>query len=246
MGEMPKRAMVLAAGLGTRMRPITLTVPKPLITVGGQPMLDHVLDRLAQAGVEEAVVNTHWLAGKIDAHLSARTAPAPRITRSHEEEVLETGGGIRHALPLLGDAPFFTINADIVWLDGPVPALKRLAQAWDPAKMDCLLLVTPTASAIGYDGRGDFHMDPDGLLSSRVEGEVSPFVMAGVAIMKPELFHDRPAGAFSQSLIWREAEAAGRLYGLRHDGNWYHVGTPDAVPLVDAHLRDPAGREVVP
>ncbi|WP_029011607.1 nucleotidyltransferase family protein [Niveispirillum irakense] len=246
MGDMPKRAMVLAAGLGMRMRPITLTVPKPLIAVGGQPMLDHVLDRLAQAGVEEAVVNTHWLADKINAHLAARTAPAPRITCSHEKEVLETGGGIRNALPLLGDAPFFTINADIVWLDGPVPALTRLAQAWDPAKMDCLLLVTPTATAIGYDGRGDFHMDPDGLLSSRVEGEVSPFVMAGVAIMKPELFHDRPAGAFSQSVIWREAEAAGRLYGLRHDGNWYHVGTPDAVPLVDAHLRDPAGREVVP
>ena len=246
MGEMPKRAMVLAAGLGMRMRPITLTVPKPLIAVGGQPMLDHVLDRLARAGVEEAVVNTHWLAGKIDAHLAARKAPAPRITCSHEEEVLETGGGIRQALPLLGDAPFFTINADIVWLDGPVPALKRLAQAWDPAKMDCLLLVTSTATAIGYDGRGDFHMDPDGLLSSRMEGEVSPFVMAGVAIMKPELFHNRPAGAFSQSVIWREAEEAGRLYGLRHDGNWYHVGTPDAVPLVDAHLRDPAGREVVP
>lgn len=246
MEFMPKRAMVLAAGLGMRMRPITLTTPKPLVAVGGKPMLDHALDRLADAGVAEAVVNAHWLADKIADHLAARRQPAPRITLSREADVLETGGGVRHALPLLGDAPFFTINADIVWLDGPVPALRRLAQAWDPDKMDCLLLVTPTATAVGYHGRGDYHMDPDGVLTSRVEGEVSPFVMAGIAIMKPDLFADRPDGAFSQSLIWREAEAAGRLYGVRHDGNWYHVGTPDAVPLVDAHLREPLGREVVP
>lgn len=246
MSFMPRRAMVLAAGLGLRMRPITLETPKPLIPVGGRTLLDHALDRLEAVGVQEAVVNAHWLADKIAAHLEAHPRRHLKLTLSREEAPLETGGGVRHALPLLGDEPFFVINADIVWLDGPVPALKRMADAWNPDLMDSLLLVTPTPSAIGYDGRGDYQMDPDGRLSRRPDLEVSPFVMAGVSIMTAAQFQDVPDGAFSNLLLWRRAEEAGRLYGLRHEGNWYHVGTPAAVPLVDGHLAAPAGREVVP
>lgn len=246
MSFMPKRAMVLAAGLGLRMRPITLETPKPLISVGGRTLLDHALDRLEAAGVEEAVVNAHWLADKIEAHLDANPRRNLKLTLSREDVQLETGGGVKHALALLGDDPFFVVNADIVWLDGPVPALKRLAAAWNPDLMDSLLLVTPTASAIGYDGRGDYQMDPDGRLSTRPDMEVSPFVMAGVSIMTAAQYADTPTGAFSNLLLWRRAEAAGRLYGVRHEGNWYHVGTPAAVPQVDAHLAAPASREVVP
>lgn len=246
MSFMPKRAMVLAAGLGLRMRPITLETPKPLIAVGGRTMLDHALDRLEAAGVEEAVVNAHWLADKIEAHLAANPRRRLKLTLSREETPLETGGGVRQALPLLGDDPFFVVNADIVWLDGPAPALRRLADAWKPAIMDSLLLVTPTAGAVGYDGRGDYQMDPDGRLSQRPDLDVAPFVMAGVSIMTAAQFADTPDGAFSNLLLWRRAEARGRLYGVRHEGNWYHVGTPPSVPLVEAHLRAPATREVVP
>jgi len=246
MSFMPKRAMVLAAGLGLRMRPITLEKPKPLVTVGGRTMLDHALDRLEAVGVEEAVVNAHWLADKIEAHLAANPRRHLKLTLSREETQLETGGGVKQALPLLGDDPFFVVNADIVWLDGPVPALKRLADAWNPAVMDSLLLVTPTPSAIGYDGRGDYLMDPDGRLSQRPDLEVSPFVMAGVSIMTATQFAETPDGAFSNLLLWQRAEEAGRLFGVRHEGNWYHVGTPNAVPLVDSHLQAPASREVVP
>lgn len=246
MSFMPKRAMVLAAGLGLRMRPVTLETPKPLVTVGGRTMLDHALDRLEAVGVEEAVVNAHWLADKIAAHLEANPRRNLKLTLSREEVPLETGGGVKHALPLLGDDPFFVVNADIVWLDGPVPALKRLADTWDPAVMDSLLLVTPTPFAIGYEGRGDYQMDPDGRLSQRPDLEVAPFVMAGVSIMTKANYADTPDGAFSNLLLWQRAEAAGRLFGVRHEGNWYHVGTPAAIPLVDTHLAAPASREVVP
>lgn len=246
MSFMPKRAMVLAAGLGLRMRPITLETPKPLVTVGGRTMLDHALDRLEAVGVEEAVVNAHWLADKIAAHLDANPRRKLKLTLSREDTQLETGGGVKNALPLLGDDPFFVVNADIVWLDGPVPALKRLADSWNPAVMDSLLLVTPTPIAIGYEGRGDYQMDPDGRLTHRPDLEVAPFVMAGVSIMTAAQFTDTPDGAFSNLLLWQRAEAAGRLFGVRHEGNWYHVGTPAAIPLVDTHLAAPASREVVP
>lgn len=246
MSSMPKRAMVLAAGLGLRMRPITLDLPKPLVRVGGRTLLDHALDRLEAAGVEEVVVNAHWLADKIASHLESNPRADLKITLSREDTQLETGGGVRHALPLLGDGPFFVVNADIVWLDGPVPALRRLADAWNPDVMDALLLVTPTATSIGYDGRGDYQMDPDGRLTQGGPADVSPFVMAGVSIMTAACYADAPDGAFSNLALWQRAEAAGRLYGVRHEGNWYHVGTPAAVPLVDSHLRDPASREVHP
>ncbi|MFM2043592.1 MAG: hypothetical protein RLY86_2168 [Pseudomonadota bacterium] len=246
--QMPTRAMVLAAGLGLRMRPLTEHTPKPLIRVGGQSMLDHALDRLADAGVERAVVNTHWLPDQVAARLAARSAEGrgPETVESHEPVLLETAGGIRHALPLLGEEPIFTVNADIVWLDGPVPALTRLARAWDPDRMDALLLLAATVWSVGYDGDGDFHMDPAGRLTWRSSRQLAPFVFAGVQIVKPGLFRDIPDGPQSSRIIWKRAEAAGRLYGLRHDGPWYHVGTPDAVAPVDDQLRQPAVRWVEP
>ncbi|AWK87770.1 nucleotidyltransferase family protein [Azospirillum thermophilum] len=235
----PSVAMVLAAGLGKRMRPLTNGRPKPLIPVRGRAMLDHALDRLAEAGVPTAVVNSHYLGGMIERHLAdrLRERPAPAILHSPEAEPLETGGGVKHALPLLGTAPVYTINADIFWLDGPVPALKRLAGHWDAERMDALLLLMATTRAVGYDGPGDFHMDPLGGLSRRRQGEVAPFVFAGLQIVKPELFAaDTPDGAFSTNLIWDRAAAAGRLHGLAHDGDWFHIGTPDGLAEAEALL----------
>jgi N-acetyl-alpha-D-muramate 1-phosphate uridylyltransferase len=237
----PVRAMVLAAGKGLRLRPITLSRPKPLVEVGGQTMLDGVLDRLAEAGAAEAVVNAHYLGQMIESHLQGRTRP--RIHLSHEEALLETGGGVKKALPLLGEEPFFVINGDILWRDGKVPALRRLAEAWDGARMDALLLLQPTATAVGYEGLGDFVMDQLGRLRRREEGEVAPFLFAGLQILSPGLFAGTPDGPFSLNLIYDRALAAGRLYGLRHDGAWYHVGTPEDLQRVEAALA-PGGEQV--
>ncbi|MFD1624917.1 nucleotidyltransferase family protein [Azospirillum griseum] len=226
--SVPTTAMVLAAGLGLRMRPLTLDRPKPLIPILGKPLLDHALDRLADAGVERAVVNNHYLGGMIVDHLADRRTPA--IVHSPEDRQLETGGGIKQALPLLGTAPILTVNADILWLDGPTPALRRLARFWDPERMDALLLMMATTKSAGYDGPGDYHMDPLGRLTRRAERELAPFVFAGVQIVKPELFaRDTPDGAFSTNRIWDRAQEAGRLYGIAHDGLWYHIGTPDGL-----------------
>lgn len=241
----PKRAMVLAAGLGLRMRPITLTTPKPLIPVGGQPMLDHALDRLADSGVDLAVVNTHWLGDAIATHLQGRRR-GPRTLISHEPDLLETAGGIVQALPHLGDDPFYVVNSDIIWLDGPVPALTRMARLWDPDRMDVLLLLMPTVWAVGYDGTGDYHLDPLGRCRYRKPHELAPFIAAGVSIAKPELYQGLAPGKRGNLEIWKRAEADGRLFGVRHDGAWYHVGTPDAIPEVDAQLRAPAVRWVEP
>ncbi|HYG89713.1 MAG TPA: nucleotidyltransferase family protein [Azospirillum sp.] len=224
---MPRKAMVLAAGLGLRMRPLTLERPKPLINVGGKPMLDHALDRLQDVGVETAVVNAHYRGEMLAEHLKSRKKP--KIVVSHEEELLETGGGVKKALPKLGPEPFFVVNADILWLDGPTKALKRVADHWDPETMDALLLLMSTTRAVGYEGRGDFHMDPLGCLTRRAEGEIAPFVFAGVQIIKPELFKDTPEGAFSTNLVWNRVQESGRLYGLAHDGAWFHVGSPAAL-----------------
>lgn len=233
--SVPRRAMVLAAGMGMRMRPLTLTRPKPLVMVGGSTLLDHALDRLAAVGVERAVVNTHYLGDMIADHLAGRDQPA--ITLSPEEELLDTGGGVRQALPHLGDQPFYVVNADILWLDGPSPALARLAAAWNPAVMDALLLLMPIVAAVGYEGSGDYHLDADGVARYRDADEPAPFVYAGVQIIKPELYADAPGGPFSNLALWRKAEAAGRLHGLRHDGVWFHVGTPEAVRDVNAQLQ---------
>jgi MurNAc alpha-1-phosphate uridylyltransferase len=228
--------MVLSAGLGTRMRPLTERMPKPLVEVAGKPLIDHVLDRLAQAGVTRAVVNVHHFAEQIEHHLAARKTP--RIVISDERGVLlGTGGAVVRALPLLGDAPFFHINSDTIWVDGVTPNLTRLAENFDPAAMDALLLLAPATGSIGYAGRGDFSMAPDGRLRRRGEREVVPFVYAGAAILAPALFKDAPAGEFPLTDLFARAAEAGRLYGLRLEGLWMHVGTPDAIALAETAIR---------
>jgi len=232
MSVKPAKAMVLAAGLGLRMRPLTEQMPKPLIQVAGRTLLDHVLDKLGDAGVKEAIVNVHYLPDQIIDHVAGRTKP--RVTISDERgQVLGTGGGVVKALPLLGKAPFFHVNADTLWIDGVRPNLARLAETFDPARMDILLLMAPTASSIGYEGRGDYAMLPDGALRKRREHQVVPFVYAGAAIMSPSLFVRAPKGEFSLTKIFDAANEQERLFGLRLDGMWMHVGTPDAVQAAE-------------
>ena len=232
MSTRPKTAMVLAAGLGERMRPLTASLPKPLVEVAGKPLIEYGLDRLADAGVETAVVNVHYLADAIEKRLAGWRKP--RIVFSDERaQLLGTGGGVMKALPLLGDEPFFHLNSDSIWLDGVKPNLDRLAAAFDPARMDILLLLAPTAGSIGYAGRGDYGMRSNGTLERRPEREVAPFVYAGVALISPHLFAGAPAGAFSLATLFDRAQEAGRLHGIRLEGVWMHVGTPDAIALAE-------------
>ena len=228
MSVTPDKAMDLAAGLGVRMRPLTDHMPKPLVHVAGQPLLDHVLDKLAGVGVSEAVVNVHYLPDQIIEHTAKRSRPQIIIS-DERDEVLGTGGAIVKALPLLGKAPFFLLNADTMWIDGVRPNLARLAETFDPDRMDILLLMAPTTSSIGYGGRGDYAMLPDGALRKRKEHQVVPFVYAGAAIMSPSLFAGAPSGEFSLTKMFDQANEQERLFGLRLDGVWMHVGTPDAV-----------------
>jgi N-acetyl-alpha-D-muramate 1-phosphate uridylyltransferase len=232
----PRRAMILAAGLGTRMRPLTDTLPKPLVKVAGRPLIDHVLDRLAEAGVECVVVNVHHLADQMQRHLAQRKQP--QIVISDERGLLlGTGGGVKKALPELGDAPFFHINSDTIWIDGVKPNLARLADAFDPAAMDALLLLAPTNGSIGYSGRGDFAMAADGQLRKRAEQEVAPFVYAGAAILSPALFKSTPEGELSLTTLFDRAAQARRLHGLRMEGLWMHVGTPEAIASAEAAIK---------
>ena len=224
----PKRAMVLAAGLGLRMRPLTEQVPKPLVNVAGRPLISPLLDALAAIGVEDAVINIHYLADQM--RIFASGVNSPKITISDETtKLLDSGGGVKKALRHLGDDAFFVLNADSFWLDGPRSNLIRLAEAWNPETMDAILLIASGAQITGYTGTGDFLMDSDGNLSRRPERFVSPFVYAGVAIMKPELFSDTPDGPFSLNVIFDRVIQARRFFGLRLDGEWLHVGTPDAI-----------------
>jgi N-acetyl-alpha-D-muramate 1-phosphate uridylyltransferase len=233
------RAMVLAAGLGKRMRPLTATTPKPLIEVAGKPLIDHMLDRLAQAGIEEAVVNVHYLPSLVEAHIRRRGGKAPRIVISDERaRLLETGGGVKKALAHLGDKPFLVANTDNLWAEGPRANLQRLVERWDEERMDALLLLAPTATSYGYDGAGDFAMDAFGRLRRRRDREVCPFVFAGVTIMKPDLFEGTPDGAFSMNLIFDKAAARGRLFGMRLEGTWLHVGTPSAIAGAETRFAD--------
>jgi MurNAc alpha-1-phosphate uridylyltransferase len=228
--------MVLAAGFGERMRPLTEKMPKPLVPVDGKPLLDHVLDRLAAAGVERAVVNVHYLADQIERHVAARKAP--QIVISDERaKLLNTGGGVVKALPKIGAEPFFHINSDTIWIDGVKPNLERLAEAFDPESMDALLLLAPSAHSIGYAGRGDFQMQTDGRLKKRAEADDAPFVYAGAALLRPELFEDAPEDAFPLTALFDRAAAAGRLHGLRLEGVWMHVGTPEAIGQAEAAIR---------
>jgi MurNAc alpha-1-phosphate uridylyltransferase len=233
--------MVLAAGLGKRMRPITATTPKPLVEVAGRSLIDHGLDRLRAAGVETAVVNVHWLADLVEVHVAK--CATPRIVVSDEREaLLETGGGLVKALPLLGAAPFYLINSDSFWIEGYKPNLELLVERWDDAAMDALLLLAPTVGSIGYDGLGDFLMDDTGRLIRRDERRVAPFVYAGAAILSPRLFADAPpvGEAFSLNLLFDRALAAGRLFGQRMSGVWLHVGTPRAIREAEAAIAESA------
>ncbi len=235
MPVQPTTAMILAAGFGVRMRPLTEKLPKPLVSVAGKPLLDHVLDRVADAGVTKAVVNVHYLPDQIVRHVANRKQPHVIIS-DERDVVLGTGGGVVKALPLLGDKPFYHLNADTMWIDGVQPNLTRLANSFDSSHMDILLLMAPTANSIGYSGSGDYAMLADGSLRKRKEHQVVPFVYAGVAIMSPAIFAAAPKGEFSLTRIFDIANEQERLFGLRLDGLWMHVGTPEAIHAAEEAL----------
>lgn len=224
----PTRAMLLAAGLGTRMRPLTDGTAKPLLPLGGKALLDHALDRLTQAGVEQVVVNAHWHANRVAEHLAerARRGLVPETILRREETLLDTGGSVRAALPLLGPDPFFVVNGDAFWLDGPRPALERLCEAFDAEQEDGVLLVHRTFQVHAEVGFGDFALDKWGLLRRRAEREIVPYIFAGVQLVAPGLFENAPPPPFSMNCMWDRALAAGRLRAVVHDGLWFHLSTP--------------------
>jgi MurNAc alpha-1-phosphate uridylyltransferase len=236
---LPKTGMVLAAGLGTRMRPITDKIPKSLVQVRGRTLLDHAIDRLEAVGVETVVVNTHYLAQQVADHLAKRASP--HIEISAEDDLLETGGGVLKALKLLGES-FFVVNSDVLWLDGKVPALERLARGWNDTEMDAMLLLQRTTQAVGYEGVGDYFLDKLGVPRYRDEREIAPYIFAGIQLLSRRLFAE--AGTlpkkFSLSRLYHQAEAAGRLRGIVHDGEWYHIGTPEGLEAAEERLS--AGR----
>jgi len=231
-------AMVLAAGLGTRMAPASGSLPKPLVQLDGKTLLDRVLDRLTAAGIGRAVVNVHHKADQIEAHLAGRKAP--KIILSDERaKLLDTGGGVKKALPLLGAGPFIVHNSDSVWIEGIGSNLKRLVEAWDDARMDCLMLLALASSSYGYQGRGDFAFDTDGRIRRRKnEQEIVPFAFTGVSIAHPRLFANAPDGVFSMNRVWDQAIENGRAFGLRMEGIWMHVGTPEALAQAEQALSD--------
>ena len=229
----PSTAIVLAAGLGTRMRPLTDTLPKPLVPLAGRALIDHVLDRLAGAGISKAIVNVHHFADKIEAHVKARTAPAIEIS-DERDVLLETGGGVVRALPLIGPSPFVIHNSDSVWIEHGVSNLGRLLDAWDDVRMDSLMLLAPAKTSLGYEGRGDFEMTAEGRLVRCGASNAAPYVFAGVSIIHHGMFNGEPERAFSLNRVWDRAIAAGRLYGIVLDGLWMHVGTPQALAEANA------------
>lgn len=235
----PTRAMVLAAGLGKRMRPISVTTPKPLIEVAGRTLIDHSLDALERAGIEQVVVNVHYLADQVQSHLARRRRPTIVIS-DERARLMDTGGGIAKALPVLGGEPFYLLNSDSFWIEGARPNLDWLASAWRDSEMDALLLVAATVRSVGYHGRGDFRMDPAGRLTRRAERDVAPFAYAGAAILSPRLFESAPAGAFSLNPLFDRAIEAGRLFGVRLDGIWLHVGSPDSLGEAELTIADSA------
>jgi MurNAc alpha-1-phosphate uridylyltransferase len=237
----PKTAMVLAAGLGTRMRPLTDDRPKALVEVAGKALIDHMLDRLAAAGVETAVVNVHAFADRLEAHLKVRAAKglSPRIVISDERpQALETGGGLKQALPLLGEGPVWVANIDSVWIEAGAPALEAMAAAWDPARMDVCLMLAPTETSLGFHDSGDVFMEDDGAVRFKAAGETGPFVYVGVHICDPRITVDGPEGPFSLTPIWRRLAADHRVHGVAPDGLWMHVGDPDAKLAAEARLSE--------
>jgi len=238
-GAVPETAMVMAAGLGKRMRPLTATRPKPLVEVHGKTLIDHVFDRLRAAGVKRAVVNVHYLADALEAHLMNRVKGIDIIVSDERGRLMETGGGLVQARGLLGDAPFLVVNSDNLWIDGPADAIRLLARRWDDATMDALLLVVPLARAHCHGGQGDFHLAPDGRITARRKpGKPAPFVYTGVQILSPRVLRDWPEGPFSTMLFWERAISEGRAYGLVHQGLWFDVGTPKAIAATETILAD--------
>lgn len=238
-GVVPETAMVMAAGLGKRMRPLTATRPKPLVEVRGKALIDHVFDRLRSAGVKRAVVNVHYLADALEAHLTHRVKGIDVIVSDERGQLLETGGGIVKARDAIGDKPFIVVNSDNLWLDGPTDAIRALAARWDDDKMDALLLVVPFARAHCHNGQGDFRLDPDGkIISRRLPGKPAPFVYTGVQILSPRVIADWPEGPFLTMVFWERAIAAGRAYGLVHQGLWFDVGSPPAIPYAEMMMAD--------
>lgn len=228
-------AMVLAAGLGKRMRPLTATQPKPLVRVAGRALVDHSLDHMAGAGLARAVVNVHYLADALEAHLAKRRGGPAIVISDERARLLETGGGMVHARALLPD-PFFCLNSDNVWLDGPRDVFAELSRAWDAARMDALLLVTPHARAFNYQGEGDFHLDPLGRVSRRRAGRIAPFIYTGIQLVSHRLLREPPRGPFSTNVLWSRSIAEGRLYGVSHTGLWFEVGEPGAIAPTERFL----------
>ncbi len=238
-GTVPRTAMVMAAGLGKRMRPLTATRPKPMIEVAGKPLIDHVFDRLQAAGVERAVVNVHYLADSLVAHLGARFDGVDVVVSDERKRLMETGGGLVQARDLLGEEPVLVANSDNLWIDGPVDAIKLLSSRWDDGSMDALLLMVPLARAHNYRGQGDFHLAADGRITRRRRSAtVAPFAYTGVQILHPRLIADWPEGPFSTNLFWDRAIATGRAFGQVHQGLWFDVGTPGAIAKTEALLLD--------
>ena len=236
--KVPATAMVMAAGKGTRMRPLTATRPKPLIEVAGQTLLDHVLDHLRAAGVGRIVVNVHYFADALEAHLKSRAGDLEVVVSDERDHLLETGGGLMKAKPLLRDDPFLCVNTDNIWIDGPVDGIRLLASHWDDDRMDALMLLVPLARANNHLGRGDFHMDPWGRLSRRKPGRVAPYVWTGIQMLSQRLLNDPPGDAFSTNVFWDRAIAEGRCFGVVHQGLWFDVGTPPAIQKTEAMLAD--------
>jgi MurNAc alpha-1-phosphate uridylyltransferase len=236
--DVPHTAMIMAAGLGKRMRPLTATRPKPLIEVGGKALLDHALDRLRAAGVRKVVVNVHYLADALEAHLATRGKGLEVVISDERDLLMETGGGLVKAAPLIDSDPFLALNSDNLWIDGPADTLKLLASQWDDAKMDALLLLVPQARALNHKGIGDFHMERSGRLRRRAKSHVAPFVFTGIQMVSKRLLRDAPAGPFSTNLLWDRAIEEGRCFGAVHQGLWFDVGTPQSIPLTEAALEN--------
>ena len=236
--EVPKTAMIMAAGLGKRMRPLTATRPKPLIEVAGQSLLDHVLERLRAAGVRKVVVNVHYLADAVEAHLKTRSHGLEFEISDERTLLLETGGGLVKAAPLIDADPFLAVNSDNLWIDGPADTLKLLASQWDDSRMDALLLLVPLARAENHRGQGDFHMDRNGRLRRRERSHVAPFVFTGIQLLSKRLLRDAPDGPFSTNILWDRAIEEGRCFGAVHQGLWFDVGTPKSIGMTEAALEN--------
>ena len=236
--QVPRTAMVMAAGLGKRMRPLTATKPKPLIEVGGKPLLDYVLERLRAAGVKKVIVNVHYLADAVEAHLASRNHGLDVVISDERGVLMETGGGLVQAEPLIDCDPFLSVNSDNLWIDGPADTLKLLASHWDETRMDALLLLVPLARAQNHRGMGDFHMDRSGRLRRRDRSHVAPFVFTGVQMVSKRLLRDAPEGPFSTNLLWDRAIEQGRCFGAVHQGLWFDVGTPKSIPMTEAALEN--------